>query len=462
VVDHLEGPSDHRELPAGAAQRREAASTPQSRTRTPRPAARAAAGRPRRPRRLHLTPAPAARAPRRCAVADDHVVPAAALRRAAEAAAVLAPAAAGGRLEWAAGSAPPAGQAAAAGCSEGSRRLPHRLVERMFLLSVKFRRVVRPAPAGRMVPSLFVDEGRHQCRHRTNSLPGEPRPREDTGSGAPVASQGRRPCCARYGNALNHQVVGGLTVCVIIGIVGLVSGSSPRQLAEPPRPQAQRQPNPLRLNEGSRRRSRGPTTGVAAARPPPTLYAYTGPNSHIHDGQYPLGESLTVVCQTPTAGRSRSVPTTGGRTPPRPPGTDSTTAPGCPPSMCTSTSNGHSPPAPDWERNRCDVRPPLPVLAWVGSRGRHNGLIRADHPPDRSNAVPDATEGPEAFGPRHSATRAEPSSWGTLWWNLDLGQNGPSVEGPDVDDLGWACSSRSSMSAPTLSVVTSNRSRSVA
>ena len=30
-----------------------------------------------------------------------------------------------------------------------------------------------------------------------------------------------------------------------------------------------------------------------------TLYAFTGPNSHIHDGAYPLGESLTVVCQTP-------------------------------------------------------------------------------------------------------------------------------------------------------------------
>jgi hypothetical protein len=30
-----------------------------------------------------------------------------------------------------------------------------------------------------------------------------------------------------------------------------------------------------------------------------TLYAFTGPNTNLHDGTYPLGESVTVVCQTP-------------------------------------------------------------------------------------------------------------------------------------------------------------------
>lgn len=28
-----------------------------------------------------------------------------------------------------------------------------------------------------------------------------------------------------------------------------------------------------------------------------TLYEFTGPDAHVHDGQYPLGESLTVMCQ---------------------------------------------------------------------------------------------------------------------------------------------------------------------
>jgi hypothetical protein len=30
-----------------------------------------------------------------------------------------------------------------------------------------------------------------------------------------------------------------------------------------------------------------------------TLYAFTGPNTNLHDGTYPLGESVTVVCETP-------------------------------------------------------------------------------------------------------------------------------------------------------------------
>jgi hypothetical protein len=29
------------------------------------------------------------------------------------------------------------------------------------------------------------------------------------------------------------------------------------------------------------------------------LYAFTSPHSHIHEGAYPLGQSLTVVCQVP-------------------------------------------------------------------------------------------------------------------------------------------------------------------
>ncbi len=29
------------------------------------------------------------------------------------------------------------------------------------------------------------------------------------------------------------------------------------------------------------------------------LYAFATPYSHVHDGAYPIGESLTVVCQIP-------------------------------------------------------------------------------------------------------------------------------------------------------------------
>lgn len=46
-----------------------------------------------------------------------------------------------------------------------------------------------------------------------------------------------------------------------------------------------------------------------------TLYAFTGPNTHIHDGAYPLGDSMTVVCQTPNGRAIQVGPTYKGPDP---------------------------------------------------------------------------------------------------------------------------------------------------
>ncbi len=100
-------------------------------------------------------------------------------------------------------------------------------------------------------------------------------------------------------NVLNHQVVGGLIVAAIIAIVGVVSGLIATTVGGT-------SSSPGAASAGSTSTGRGFTAQVAwtddgggGGSASTTLYAYTGPNSHIHNGQYPLGESLTVVCQTP-------------------------------------------------------------------------------------------------------------------------------------------------------------------
>jgi hypothetical protein len=98
-------------------------------------------------------------------------------------------------------------------------------------------------------------------------------------------------------NLLNHQVVGGLTVYLIIAIIGLASGLIATTVGRTPS-------SPSAAPAGSTSTARGFMAEVAwtddgggGGSASTTLYAYTGPNSHIHAGQYPLGESLTVVCQ---------------------------------------------------------------------------------------------------------------------------------------------------------------------
>ncbi len=77
-----------------------------------------------------------------------------------------------------------------------------------------------------------------------------------------------------------------------------VHPSSPTDHAGPPGLPSHEQPtNPA----GSSPPADGFTAKVAWTDDggPTTLYAFAGPNSHVHKGQYLLNEPMTVMCQAP-------------------------------------------------------------------------------------------------------------------------------------------------------------------
>ncbi|SRR6266536_3565563 len=138
--------------------------------------------------------------------------------------------------------------------------------------------------------------------------PGNPAP-ASTPAAAPSGQTGTKSLLRKLKSllrklwkGLDHQVAGGLAVVAILAIVaavwGIVAATGGGTSSSPGSGPAG--------STSARGEGRGFTAQVAwtddgfgGGSASTTLSAFTGPDSHIHDGQYPLGESLTVVCQTP-------------------------------------------------------------------------------------------------------------------------------------------------------------------
>jgi hypothetical protein len=97
-------------------------------------------------------------------------------------------------------------------------------------------------------------------------------------------------------------VIGGLAVAAIIaiatalwGVIAATRGGTSSSAGSPPAGST----SAAAAGRGFTAEVAWTNDGGGGGSPSTTLYAFIGPDSHIHDGQYPLGESLTVVCETP-------------------------------------------------------------------------------------------------------------------------------------------------------------------
>jgi hypothetical protein len=102
---------------------------------------------------------------------------------------------------------------------------------------------------------------------------------------------------ARIAKITEHPVISALVVAAVLalagGIVGYIKASSAGTTGSSP-PSATGGPA-----KGFTAQVAWTDDGGGGGSASTNLYAFAGPNSHVHDGVYPLGESLTVVCQTP-------------------------------------------------------------------------------------------------------------------------------------------------------------------
>jgi hypothetical protein len=102
---------------------------------------------------------------------------------------------------------------------------------------------------------------------------------------------------ARIAKITEHPVISALVVAAVLALVGGIVGyfkASSTGTTGSSSPPAAGAPA-----KGFTAQVAWTQDGGGGGSASTNLYAFTGPNSHVHDGVYPLGESLTVICQTP-------------------------------------------------------------------------------------------------------------------------------------------------------------------
>lgn len=93
-----------------------------------------------------------------------------------------------------------------------------------------------------------------------------------------------------------HPVIAPLIVAAILALAAAVYGYiklSSANSASPPPSAASGSPT-----QGFTAQVAWTNDGGGGGSYSTNLYAFAGPNSHLHEGVYPLGESFTVVCKT--------------------------------------------------------------------------------------------------------------------------------------------------------------------
>jgi hypothetical protein len=141
--------------------------------------------------------------------------------------------------------------------------------------------------------------------HLASPQPGNPA-HASTPSAAPPNPTGTTSLPGKLWGWFKDHVLGGLVVAAILAVVacvwGLIATSAGSTSARG-------------AGGGFTAKVAWTNDGGGGGSPSSTLYGYTGPYSHIHEGQYPLGESLTVVCQTPRGRPIQVGPDYGGPDP---------------------------------------------------------------------------------------------------------------------------------------------------
>lgn len=112
-----------------------------------------------------------------------------------------------------------------------------------------------------------------------------------------AAPKNRLPWWKRIPVITVHPVIAPLIVAAILALTAAVYGYikvASTNSASPSPPAAPGSPT-----QGFAAEVAWTNDGGGGGSASTNLYAFDGPNSHLHDGVYALGESLTVKCKTP-------------------------------------------------------------------------------------------------------------------------------------------------------------------
>lgn len=143
-------------------------------------------------------------------------------------------------------------------------------------------------------------------------VPTPPVPPSATPAATPSTPQGQTQKTSiprKIWKVTDHPVVAGIILLVAGSVWGLITLSGGGSSSTP------QNPAPFGVVQGFTAKVAWTDDACGGGSCSTTLYAYKSPNSHVRDGQYPLGESLTVVCETPHGRPIQVGPSYGGPDP---------------------------------------------------------------------------------------------------------------------------------------------------